>query len=83
MLKSIRVQHDEHAGYYVRIPQNQTRELREYLNEIRIHYFVSPPELQDRVPAGNEDLFLFGSGVKQSELVEVLSFFYDGEAEVS
>jgi hypothetical protein len=83
MLKSIRLQHDEHVGYYVRIPQNQTRELREYLNEIRVHYFVSPPVLQDKFRSGNEDLFLFGSGVKQSELVEVLSFFYDGEAEVT
>ena len=83
MLKSIRLQHDEHAGNYERIPQNQTRQLREYLNEIRGHYFVNPPGLQDRIRSGNEDLFLFGSGVKQSELVELPSFFYDGEAEVT
>jgi hypothetical protein len=75
------VHHDEHAGYYVCIQQNQIRELREYLNEIRIPYFVSPPELQDLIPPGKEELILFGSGVKESVLVEVLSIFDDGDAE--
>lgn len=65
------------------IQQNQIRELREYLNEIRIPYFVSPPELQDLIPPGKEELILFGSGVKESVLVEVLSFFDDGDAEVT